>query len=72
MKHDVMYSLREISDIDELNVEVDDLRLTALASLEELHQLLTKYRLSADANGWKTEVMLGKLETTIQILRRGI
>lgn len=44
MKHTNDYCVQSVETIDQLGREVDNLKLTAMAALEELDQLLTKTR----------------------------
>lgn len=70
--HDVDYNVESVDSIDKLNLELDALRIGGLVNLEALHQLLTKNKPLADANGWDTATLLSKLETMIETLRKDI
>lgn len=72
MKHDVDYSVETVETIDQLNRRLDDLRLTAMASLEELDQLLTKNKALAESKGWMVQNMQSDLDKIVEVLRKQI
>ena len=72
MNHDVDYNVSTYEKLDDLNQQVDDLRINALANLEELHQTLERNRTLAQDNNWKVDTLLSQLETIINTLRKDI
>jgi hypothetical protein len=72
MEHDVDYCTKQVETIDQLGREVDSLRLTALAALEELDQLLTKNKALAESNRWSVQNMQVLLDEIVGTLRRQI
>lgn len=72
MKHTVDYDTPQLDNIGDLNLNLDNLRLTGLAHIETLHQLLTKNRDLALKHGWAIDHMISQLEPMIETLRKGI
>lgn len=72
IKHDVDYNVKTVETIDALSQRVDDLRLTALANLEQLHQFLDKNRNLVNAANWSLTEMQSQLEICIKILNTKI
>ncbi|NJO48179.1 MAG: hypothetical protein HC840_00525 [Leptolyngbyaceae cyanobacterium RM2_2_4] len=72
MNHDVDYCVETIQDIDALNRRVDDLRLEAMAALEELDQLLSKNETLARSKGWSVYAIQGHLKSIVDTLRTKI
>jgi hypothetical protein len=66
------YGTKEHSDINKLNRAVDDLKLGALANLEELYQLLDKNYALTDHYGWGVSQKLRILRTLIETLKKEI
>lgn len=71
IEHDIDYNVQKIETADSLSLEVDNLRLGALANLEQLHQLLVKHKLMM-RTVWSIDKMITQTEVAINILRKDI
>lgn len=72
MKHTNDYCVETVETIEQLNQRVDDLRLTAMAALEELDQLLTKNERTALGAAWSLTAIRGHLDNMVETLREKI
>ena len=72
MKHTNDYCVETVQNADQLNQRVDDLRLTAMAALEELDQLLTKNQDVALRACWSVNAIRGHLDNMVETLRTKI
>jgi hypothetical protein len=72
MKHTNDYCVEKVETVERLNLKVDDLRLTAMAALEELDQILTKNEAVARSAGWSLTAIRGHLDSMVDTLRTKI
>jgi len=72
LKHDVDYCVETVETIEDLNLRLDDLRLTATAALEELDQLLKKNQKLARESKWDVSTLRRNLFQIVTLLRHGI
>lgn len=62
------YSVKKYETIEQLEHQIDSLRLSGLASIEELYQLLSENQQLVEQNGWSTDHLLKGLSEVIKIL----